>query len=220
MLLFEYMKFNIAASRRIFTKNSKNQAISKLIDGTVYDTDFKVLLVGSILIASAAIFTDSIPVLIASMIIAPLATPILALGLGIVMRDFGVSIRALSILGVSCVMAMLIAGILTFCFDESLIKDVYISFGGNRLAAIGIAVVAGGIGAYGMLSTKVASAVTGVAIAVSLMPPLVATSINIVVGNYNLARDAGILFLLNVAGILFASIIVFWWYRVGHDHSI
>lgn len=218
MILFGYMKFDMAASRHVFTKDNKKQAVSRVLDNAAYDADFKVLLVGSILIATGAIFTDSIPVLIASMIIAPLASPVLALGIGIVMRDLRVSMRALAVLGASCVIAVLIAGIVTFCFDENLIRDTYISFGGNRFAAIGIAVVAGCIGAYGMLSTKVAPAITGVAIAVSLMPPLVATSINFVVGNYGLALEAGILFLLNVVGILFASIIVFWKYGIGREY--
>lgn len=214
------MKFAIAASRHLFTNDSKKQAISKLIDSATYDADFKVLLVGSILIASGAIFTDSIPVLIASMIIAPLAAPILALGLGIVRRDLRVTLRALGVLGISCIVAILVAAILTICFDENMIKDSYISFSGDRVIAFGIAVAAGIIGAYGMLSPKVASAVTGVAIAVSLMPPLVATSINTVVGNYDLAFDAGILFLLNVVGILIASIVVFWMCGLGRKHRL
>jgi uncharacterized hydrophobic protein (TIGR00341 family) len=209
------MLFSTSPSRQSFTKENKKKAITQLIDSTAYSADFKVLLVGSIIIAAGAIFTDSVPVLIASMIIAPLATPILALGLGIVAKDGRMMLRALAILVLSCVIALMIAAILTFFFGSERVADTYISFNGNRLIAFGIAVAAGFIGAYGMLSPKVASAVTGVAIAVSLMPPLVATGINFVSGNVALGIDAGILFIVNVVGILLASLIVFWRYDVS-----
>ena len=120
----------------------------------------------------------------------------------------------------SIAIALVSAAILTLLFDENAVKDTYISFSGDKVIAVGIALVAGYIGAYGLLSKRVAGAITGVAIAVSLMPPLVATSISFVTGDTARAAEAGILFGLNVLGILIASVIAFWQFGLKKKHLV
>ena len=213
------MIFNRLRSNVLFTSESKRRAVQELSKGSAYDADFKVLLVGAIMIATGAIFTDNTPVLIASMIIAPLATPILALGMGTVQGDGRMIAKALATLLSSCLMSLIIAAILTLLLGGNKVANVYVVFTGDRSMSFMIAVVAGCIGSYGLLSTRVASAMTGVAIAVSLMPPLVATSVNLVLGNIQVGVNAAILFGLNVLGILLASIAVFWWFNIGKAHQ-
>jgi uncharacterized hydrophobic protein (TIGR00271 family) len=192
-----------------FTSESKRQGVASLLASNTYDRDFYVLLIGSILLAICAIFTDSIPVLIASMIVAPLASPIIALGLGITVQDSKVIKKSVTILGVSCVIALTLAVIITLVFNGEQAVDKFISFNGNRHIAVIVAAVSGAIAAYSTIRPKIASAITGIAIAVSLMPPLVATGIGYASGRIDFGTDAAILFLLNVAGILIASVIVF-----------
>lgn len=188
---------------------SKQQAIADIIDKSKHDTDYYVLLIGAACIAIGAIFTDSIAVLIASMIIAPLASPILALGLGIVGSSRRLIMRAVLLLVVSCALALAIAAIVTILFGKDRSIDHYITFNGNRGIAVSVAIISGVIAAYGTIKPKVSGAITGVAIAVSLMPPLVATGINYAAGDSSRGLNAGILFLLNVGGILLASILTF-----------
>jgi uncharacterized hydrophobic protein (TIGR00341 family) len=198
---------------RLFEKHDKKQAkrraIEDLIDTASHSKDFYVLLIGAVVLAIGGIFADSIPVLIASMIVAPLAYPILAIGLGITVGDLRLVGRVALLFGFSCFVALGIAMLAAVLFDADRVKDVYITFTGNRYLAVVVAVVAGAIAAYGMIRPKVASVITGVAIAVSLMPPLVATGIGYASGDMALARDAAVLFLLNIAGILTASVVVF-----------
>jgi uncharacterized membrane protein len=80
-----------------------------------------------------------------------------------------------------------------------------------------VAIVSGAIASYALVKPKVVGAVTGVAIAVSLMPPLVATGIGLAPGGAT-AADAFVLFLLNVAGILVASVAVFSWLGLGRAY--
>lgn len=187
----------------------KQDAITSIIDKAKRDNDYYVLLIGSICIAIGAIFTDSIAVLIASMIIAPLASPILAMGLGIVVGSKKLIARTSVMLIYSCIIALAIAVVVTLLFDKDRTADRYITFNGNHIIAIAVAVVSGVIAAYGTIKPKVSGAITGVAIAVSLMPPLVATGINFAAGDNSQGFDAGLLFLLNVAGILVASIVTY-----------
>ena len=190
-------------------KKAKRRAIEDLIDTSSHSKDFYVLLIGAVVLAIGGIFADSIPVLIASMIVAPLAYPILAIGLGMTVGDWRLVGRVAMLFGLSCVIALVIATVATVLFDADRVKDVYITFTGNRYLAVVVALVAGAIAAYGMIRPKVASVITGVAIAVSLMPPLVATGVGYASGDTALGMDALIVFLLNIAGILAASIVVF-----------
>lgn len=193
----------------IDAKENKKRAIKELLSNASHSKDFYVLLVGAVLLAIGGIFADSIPVLIASMIVAPLAYPILALGLAIVVGDMQLIVKTLVFFVFVCLLALILAMLVTLLFSEVRVKDVYVTFTENHFLAIAVAVVAGVIAAYGVLRPKVAAAITGVAIAVSLMPPLVATGIGLASWDTELVQSAGVLFLLNVGGILFASIVVF-----------
>ena len=190
------------------TAQLKQQAAQDLLDRTKHDTDFYVLLVGAVIIAAFAIFDDSIPALIASMIVAPLATPILTLGLGVAVRSGRIIGRALGLLVIGCVIALGLAIVLTMLFGDNRVVDRFISFNGNHFDSFLVALVSGAIAAYGLIKPKVASAITGVAIAVSLLPPLVATGIGLAPGGAT-ALNAFTLFLVNVLGILISSAVVF-----------
>ena len=115
---------------------------------------------------------------------------------------------------IATAVTLLLAALSTFIVPE-VAPDKYINFTGHRITAFIVAVVSGLIAAYGMIKPKVATVVTGVAIAVSLLPPLVASGINYATGNTTIGYDAFIMFLLNIAGILCASIIVFWLFGMG-----
>ena len=196
---------------RPYTKENKRQAVFELLENTKPDKDFYLLVLGAIILAASGILTDSIPVLIASMIVAPLAYPILSLGLAVTAGDGKLFLRALSMLTVSMLLAILVGGIFSLFvksyFDVA--ERVFISFYPNIFFDLLIAVVSGAIAAYGLIRSKVGSAMTGIGIAVSLMPPLVATGIGLFDPINDLAIRAGHIFILNVAGILAGSIVVF-----------
>jgi uncharacterized membrane protein len=95
---------------------------------------------------------------------------------------------------------------------------VFISFGGNLYIATLIALVAGAIAAYGFARVKVGSAMTGIGIAVSLMPPLVATGVGIADANWTFAATTFTVFVLNVIGILAASAVVFFFFGLQKEY--
>ena len=196
----------------------KHIAVADLLHNAVPNRDFYILVVGAILLALGGIFTDSIPVLIASMIVAPLMYPILATGLGVVVGDIKIVLRSLGMLLVSLVLAIGIAFIITHFFPILRIENTFISFGGSEIMSIAIAVISGVIATYGLVRSKVGGAMTGIGIAVSLMPPLVATGIGIAENNFTLSYDAFVIFLLNFIGILLASVITFAFMGIGHTY--
>jgi uncharacterized hydrophobic protein (TIGR00271 family) len=194
---------------RPFRKQDKQEAIQHVVAGTVPDRDFYLLLLGAMLLAVCGIFTDSIPVLIASMIVAPLASPILALGLGTVIGYPRLIARSIGLLAISCVIAMAGSALITTAFGDVRVDPVFISFGSRLPIAFIIALLAGVIAAYGQVRTRVGQAFTGIGIAVSLMPPLVASGIALASSDMPLFRQTIIIFLLNVLGIWIASAMTF-----------
>ena len=205
---------------RPFLKENKQQAVKDLLENTVPDRDFYLLVIGAIILAACGILIDSIPVLIASMIVAPLAYPILSLGLAIIAGDGKLLLRALSMLVISVFLAIVVGGLLSLFAKNyfDIAERVLISFFPNIFFDLAIAVVSGAIAAYGLIRSKVGSAMTGIGIAVSLMPPLVATGIGLFDPVNDLAIRAGHIFFLNVAGILVGSIIVFLIFGINHEH--
>ena len=194
---------------RPYRDEEKQSAIKELLHNTAPDRDFYLLLMGAVLLAVFGIFLDSIPVLIASMIVAPLAYPILGLGLGIVVRDWRIIVRSFGTLLLSSCIAIVVAAVVTFFFGGIRVDPVFISFESNLYVAIAIALIAGFIAAYGLMRPKVGGAMTGIGIAVSLMPPLVATGIGFADVNSFPPALTFLVFLLNVGGILLGSMFTF-----------
>ena len=65
---------------------------------------------------------------------------------------------------------------------------------------------------------KVGGAMTGIGIAVSLMPPLVAASLALGRFDLSLFRESSLIFLFNVGGILIGSTIVLAVFSIGSYH--
>ena len=211
MLCFLYMnpRTPLWFVSRPFSLESKKQAIAEILEKTVPDRDFYLLVIGAVLLAICGIFLDSVAVLIASMIVAPLAYPILGLGLGIVVGDGRLIARTLGMLVISLLIAILGAFLVTSFFGDLRVDPIFIGFESNLYLATVIALIAGFIAAYGLVRSKVGSALTGIGIAVSLMPPLVATGIGFFDPKDFSSEQTFIIFLLNVAGILVGSMVVF-----------
>ena len=209
---------NLFFAPREYTAEEKEGAIRGLTEQTVPDRDFYVLVIGAILLAVCGIFLDSIPVLIASMIVAPLASPILAFSLGAVAGDLRLMARSAAMLCAAILLAFILAVPMSPFMTQTAgigIARVFITFLPNYYFDLAIAVLSGVIAAYGLLRSRVGAAMTGIGIAVSLMPPLVGAGIETALLNTNFAIGAGIVFLLNVAGILAGSSTTFFLFGLG-----
>ncbi len=194
---------------RPITAGERARAFETLVAQTEPSREYYLLVVGAIGLALGALFLDSIATLIGAMVVAPLAYPILALGLGAAARDGRLFLRALTLLGVSLAAAVGLAFVGTHLFGALRIDALSITFTARPVLDFAIALIAGAIAAYGLLRPKVGGAMTGVGIAVSLMPPLVATGVYVADGFATLALDAFLIFGMNVLGIFLASVIVF-----------
>ena len=74
-----------------------------------------------------------------------------------------------------------------------------------NLLDLGIALAAGAAGAYGQVRRHASDVLTGVAVAVALVPPLAVVGITLQLTEWQLALGATLLFLANVVGIVIAA---------------
>lgn len=104
------------------------------------------------------------------------------------------------------VIIVVIIGVAAFHSISVPLEDrVFISFVPQPVAALVIAFVGGIFATLGIFSKRIDSIIVGVGIAVSLMPPLVASSIGVIVGWSDLAFRGATIFGLNVIGIFAGS---------------
>ena len=196
-------------TERPVTKEERAAVARTLIEQIRPSRDYYILVVGAVGFALGALFLDSTPTLIGAMVVAPLAYPILGLGLGAAARDGKLFFHALALLTVSLVAAIVLAFLGTHLFGYLRVDVISMTFIAHPILDLAVALIAGAIAAYGLARPKVGGAMTGVGIAVSLMPPLVATGAYLADGLYPSSLDAFLIFLMNVLGIFIASLAVF-----------
>jgi uncharacterized hydrophobic protein (TIGR00271 family) len=172
-------------------------------------TNFFALLLFATVIATYGVLSGSTATVIGAMIVAPLMNPIMATTAAVVM---GSSQRALRGFGLTLV------GILTVVASAYLlawvVPDITISFTSNAeitsrinpgIYALLTALGAGGAGAFIISRAEIADSMGGVAIAISLVPPLCVVGISLQQGRLDAAGGAMLLFLTNYLAILLAG---------------
>jgi len=189
------------------------QAIEKLIAGSRADIDFYFMLSISTLIVTLGLLEDSIITIIGGMVIAPLLSPLLGLGLAVTTAS-GKSIRwivphILKAIGI----VIAIAAIITFLFGNG--NATLLSAFQPNLNFFMIAFAAGAGAAYAWVRPNLSPAIPGIAITVSLLPPLAASGIGIERLSPDIISNAFALFMINLFGIVLASIIIFLLFGFG-----
>jgi uncharacterized hydrophobic protein (TIGR00271 family) len=175
--------------------------------------NFFVLLLLATVIANYGILSNSIATVIGAMIVAPLMGPIMATTAGVVMGSAQRAWRSLVLVIIGVLIVFLFSALLTLC-----VPDITISFTNNGelasrispgLYALLTALGAGAAGAFITSRAEIADSMGGVAISISLVPPLCVVGISISQGEWTAAGGALLLFLTNFFAILLAGGLVF-----------
>jgi uncharacterized hydrophobic protein (TIGR00271 family) len=175
-----------------------------------YLVRFTVLLFLSTVIAAFGVINDSTATVIGAMIIAPLMTPIMATAAALVMGKMEWSLRSLLLVAIGVLLV-----IITSFLIGALVNAIsFISFTQNsqitsrispRLTDLCIALASGAAGAFAMSRDDIADSLPGVAISISLVPPLCVVGIGLSTGQWVAAQGAMLLFVTNFFSILLAG---------------
>mgnify|MGYP001825193045 CR=1 FL=1 len=170
---------------------------------------YAVLLFLSTVIATCGVIGDSAAIVIGAMLIAPLMRPIMATAAGLVMGNMKRGGASFMVVLASVAAVIGLAWLLT---ELSVITVISIESNAQftarispRLIDLYAALASGAAGAFAMSRDDVSDSLPGVAIAVSLVPPLCVVGIGLAEGQWASAGSAFLLFLTNFLSILLAG---------------
>lgn len=180
-------------------------------------TRFWGLLVLAAVIASAGVVGDSTATVIGAMIVAPLMTPILGSALALVLADRSQVVRcallvlggALAVVAIGMLLGWIVAPPDGFASNSQVASRI-----SPRLIDLLAALATGTVGAFALVRADISDTLPGVAIAISLVPPLAVTGLLLTVGRYHDAGESALLFATNVAAIVATGTVVFLVYGI------
>jgi uncharacterized hydrophobic protein (TIGR00271 family) len=180
-------------------------------------SQFWILLTLAGIITTAGVAADSVATVVGAMIVAPLMTPILGVALALVLSQHHHLMHSLFTVLVG---ALLVIGIAFLC---GMVEPIGLFTEGNsqvsarvqpRLIDLIAALATGMVGAFALVRSDISDTLPGVAIAISLVPPLAVVGLTLQDGKIDEALGAFLLFITNVAAIIFTSTMILLLYRV------
>ncbi len=187
----------------------KTAAIQNLFAASTPSPAFFFMVVCSVIVAVLGVLINNIPIVIGSMLIAPLLSPVLSFALGIVIADFSLVARSGLIIMRSIVFALVGAIIVSFLFGGLAFPALLLATAEPSIAYLVVSFVAGAAASFAFIKEQLSVTLPGIAIAVTLIPPLAVTGIALAGLEIEIVSRAFLLFLVNMAGIVFGSMVVF-----------
>ena len=179
---------------------------------------FWTLLILASVIATAGVLADSTATVIGAMIVAPLMTPILGTVLSVVTRDGPNLLRSLLLVVTGAGVVIAIGWLGGHLAPLPVVAATNAQVAARvhpHIVDLVAALATGAVGAFAVAREDVSDTLPGVAIAISLVPPLVVVGLTLEAGAGDQALGALLLFGTNVGAILFSGLIVMALYRVG-----
>ncbi|MCF2972416.1 DUF389 domain-containing protein [Synechococcus sp. Nb3U1] len=171
--------------------------------------NYLILVIGSCVIATLGLMANSPAVIIGAMIVAPLMLPIRGMAMGALEGNlvlFRTGILSIIVgtgigVGVSFLLGRLVG--LPEWGSEVLARTQ------PNLLDLGVALAAGGIGAFARVRKEISDSLAGVAIAVALMPPVCVIGLGLAHADWSTSLGATLLYATNLLGIALACMVTF-----------
>jgi len=197
--------FNIKDSE----KERRKIFIADIINASSPDFNFYMMVSSSAIITSLGLITNNIALVIDGMIVAPLLSPILAISLGFITISPKMIYRSIKILFFSAVLSIFFSMIVGLIFDINIHTISFIDKMNISWINFTIAVVAGITASYSWTKKEGKDYLPGIAIAVTIIPPLATIGLLIPSADFLLLKNISLFFLMNIFGIFLSGLIVF-----------
>ncbi|MCX7594756.1 MAG: DUF389 domain-containing protein [Fischerella sp.] len=185
------------------------QMETELLAESTLDLPYLILIVGSCVIATFGLLSNSAAVIIGAMIVAPLMLPIRGLAFGALQGNTLLFRKGIIAVGVGTIIAVAIAYTLGMFVRLPSFGSEVLARSEPTLLDLGIAVAAGGVSGYAKIEPKISGSVAGTAIAVALMPPICVIGLGLSRANLSLSLGATLLYLTNLLGITLSCMVIF-----------
>jgi len=192
------------------TKDERNNLCTEIISSSSPRIGFYLLLILSTLIVVSGLLKDSIVLVIGGMLVAPLLSPILSISLAITIFKGKVFLRSILVFIISALASLLTAMIIGLIADfdlatMELVEMMHIF----DAATILVPIAAGAAASFTWAKKDLNSSLSGVAVTVTLLPPLAVMGLALAQQNLIIFQDSLNLYFLNVSGIIIGSLIIF-----------
>jgi uncharacterized hydrophobic protein (TIGR00271 family) len=196
------------------TEKDKADAVEKLISDSSPNEHFFLMIILSVCMATFGLISNNASVVIGSMLIAPLLSPILSLAMGVVMADSKLVSRSAVTTLKAGGFAIITAAIVTLFFSPIIglgsgVNSEILSRLNPDIIAASVAIISGLAASFALIKPQLNAALPGVAVSVALIPPLSVAGIGLARLDWEIIAKANMLFLINAACIVFASAFVF-----------
>lgn len=166
------------------------------------------LVILSTIVATVGLLSDNVAIIIGAMVIAPLLGPNIAFAFGTSLGDRDISIKAIGTLLLGLAIAFLMAWVTGLfwpdqAYGPELLSRTEVGMGSVILA------LASGIAAVLSITSGMSSVLVGVMVAVALLPPVATAGIMLAGQQYELALNATLLLVINIASVNLTAKLVF-----------
>ena len=179
--------------------------------------DFHIMIALAAAIASLGLLQDSPAVIIGAMLVAPLMSAVIGLGLGVVEGDLRLLRVALRAVLRGAGLAIIVGGVLGVLVGREAATAEILARTRPTLLDLAVALTSGAAGAYALSRKGVSASLPGVAIAAALVPPLATVGLCLTLGEFALAGGALLLFITNLIAITTVGGLVFLWLGFGPE---
>ncbi|MCS6268083.1 MAG: TIGR00341 family protein [Vampirovibrio sp.] len=171
--------------------------------------DFFVLCTLSAAIASLGLLINSVAIIIGAMILAPLMSPILGISFSGLFSRRSLLVRSFFTLMIGIIIACSVSALVALVFKGVGVTPEILARTKPTIMDLMVALAAGFLGGYVKIRKSLSASVSGVAIAISLMPPLCVTGIGLTLGLPNIFIGSALLFVVNLVAIVFSGFLAF-----------
>ena len=196
------------------TLKDKNRAVEEIVESSSPRKSFFVMIAVASALTTMGIIENNGAVIIGGMLVAPMLSPILAIALGIEMADTRLIYRSFRVVALWTIYAIGASLMFALLLNEGKINVEQLNHEMSlrvnvNLSTILIALVAGLGASIALVRSELAKFMSGVAIAVALIPPLSVSAIGISILNFPIFYNAFASFVINLIGIILSALVVF-----------
>lgn len=197
------------------TSERKQKLAESIVENAHVWRLYWIQLVVSCMLASLWLLMNSIPVVIWSMLVSPIMTPIQTFAFAIINWKKHMYLDSLKVLLLSILVAVPSSFLICYVIPFSWITEQVLLRATPTVVDWIVAILSWVIAFIFLSDEKLEASIVWIAIAVSLMPPLAAVWIGLHFMNWSVAQWSFLLFVTNLVWILVVGILIFYlfWFR-------
>ncbi|MGI9265040.1 MAG: DUF389 domain-containing protein, partial [Gammaproteobacteria bacterium] len=195
------------------------ELIQGLRHGSRLSADFVTMLSLATVVASIGLLQNSPAVVIGSMLLAPLMTPMIGCGLALAQANRTLGYTALGTVAVGLLCTLSISLLIGLVAPGVELTPQIYARGAPTLLDLGVAVASAAAAAYALARPNLVGSIAGVAIAKALVPPLCSVGLSLAYGDVTNAEGAALLFVTNFLAIVLGAAATFRLIGITAEHA-